>query len=80
MTIVAACTSAETGVGPAMASGSHTNSGPWADLPAAPKSSSTGIQVWTASPEPPGPVPASSPRALASTPPSPCSENVPYCW
>src|SRR3954471_2541201 len=29
--------SAETGVGPAMASGSHTYSGSWADLPQAPK-------------------------------------------
>ena len=39
---MAAWMSAETGVGPAMASGSHTNSGIWADLPAAPMKSSTG--------------------------------------
>ena len=55
MTIVAAWTSADTGVGPAIASGSHTNSGPWADLPKAPSISSTGIQVFTASDEPSGP-------------------------
>ena len=35
MTIVAAWISAETGVGPSMASGSQLNSGIWADLPAA---------------------------------------------
>ena len=31
--MVAAWISADTGVGPAMASGSHTKSGSWADLP-----------------------------------------------
>jgi hypothetical protein len=36
VTIVAAWMRADTGVGPAMASGSHTDSGSWADLPTAP--------------------------------------------
>ena len=36
-TIVAAWIRAETGVGPSMASGSHTCSGNWADLPTAPQ-------------------------------------------
>jgi len=40
VTIVAAWMSAETGVGPAIASGSQTNSGICADLPAAATSSS----------------------------------------
>ncbi len=31
--MVAAWMRADTGVGPSMASGSHTNSGSWADLP-----------------------------------------------
>ena len=47
MTIVAAWISAETGVGPAIASGSQTCSGIWADLPQAPISSSTPIAVIT---------------------------------
>ena len=45
MTIVAAWIRAETGVGPAMASGSHTNSGSCADLPTAPTSSSSVMAV-----------------------------------
>ena len=36
VTMVAAWMSADTGVGPSMASGSHVKSGPWADLPHAP--------------------------------------------
>ena len=39
--MVAAWISAETGVGPAMASGSQTCSGNWADLPMAPPNSSS---------------------------------------
>src|SRR5213083_2189729 len=39
VTMVAAWMSADTGVGPSMASGSHTNSGSWADLPQAPRKS-----------------------------------------
>ena len=39
--MVAAWISAETGVGPAMASGSHTKSGIWADLPVAATKKST---------------------------------------
>ena len=46
MTIVAAWISAETGVGPSIASGSQTCSGNWALLPTAPaKSSSATIQI-----------------------------------
>ncbi len=45
VTIVAAWISAETGVGPSMASGSQTWSGSWADLPIAPASSSSEIAV-----------------------------------
>ena len=45
MTIVAAWMSADTGVGPAIASGSHTDSGSWADLPAAPRKNSSAIAV-----------------------------------
>ena len=37
VTMVAAWISAETGVGPSIASGSHTWSGNWADLPTAPR-------------------------------------------
>ena len=43
MTIVAAWISAETGVGPSIASGSHACSGNWPDLPHAPSSSSSVI-------------------------------------
>ena len=45
MTIVAAWISADTGVGPAMASGSQTYSGSCADLPTAPTNSSRAIAV-----------------------------------
>ena len=45
VTIVAAWISAETGVGPAIASGSHTCRGSCADLPTAPPSSSSEIAV-----------------------------------
>ncbi len=47
VTIVAAWMSAETGVGPAMASGSHTYSGSWALLPAAPSRNSSSAAVST---------------------------------
>src|SRR3954467_3136020 len=43
--MVAAWISAETGVGPAMASGSHTDSGSWAALPTAPMKSSAAMAV-----------------------------------
>ncbi len=43
--MVAAWINAETGVGPAMASGNHTCSGTWADLPTAPAKSSKAITV-----------------------------------
>ena len=43
MTIVAAWISAETGVGPSIASGSQVWSGSWADLAKAPTSSSRQI-------------------------------------
>src|SRR5687767_1785337 len=45
LTIVAACISAETGVGASIANGSHTCSGTWADLPIAPTRSNSGITV-----------------------------------
>ena len=44
-TIVAAWISAETGVGPAIASGSHVYSGNWADLPIVPPNISSAAQV-----------------------------------
>ena len=43
--MVAAWISAETGVGPSMASGSHACSGNWPDLPHAPSRSSSPIAV-----------------------------------
>src|SRR4029077_17369294 len=45
VTIVAAWMSADTGVGPSMASGSHEYSGSWADLPVAPKNSAMQMSV-----------------------------------
>jgi hypothetical protein len=50
VTIVAAWMSAETGVGPAMASGSQTYSGICADLPVAPMKSSTQMMVMASVP------------------------------
>src|SRR3954447_13115614 len=68
--MVAAWMRAETGVGPAMASGSHTYSGSWADLPAAPTNSSAAIAVavvtgrlWAWASSPVGPEYDSVPRA-----------------
>src|SRR5688572_22660501 len=52
VTIVAAWISADTGVGPAMASGSHTYSGICALLPAAPTNSSRQIATAVAEPTP----------------------------
>ncbi len=43
--MVAAWISAETGVGPAIASGSQTNSGSWADLPTAPMKNSSAMAM-----------------------------------
>ena len=45
MTIVAAWMSADTGVGPAIASGSHRYSGSWALLPHAPTNNIIAIPV-----------------------------------
>ena len=45
VTIVAAWISAETGVGPSIASGSQTYRGIWADLPTAPRNMSSVIAV-----------------------------------
>ena len=45
VTIVAAWMSADTGVGPSMASGSHTCSGNWALLPTAPRKRRSAIAV-----------------------------------
>src|SRR5580765_3320336 len=47
VTIVAAWINADTGVGPAIASGSQTCSGSWADFPIAPANSSKAITVAT---------------------------------
>ena len=44
-TIVAAWISADTGVGPAIASGSHVYSGNWADLPIVPPNISSAAHV-----------------------------------
>ena len=48
--MVAAWMSADTGVGPSMASASHGNSGIWADLPATPTSSSRQMAVMLPAP------------------------------
>src|SRR5436309_14510801 len=53
VTIVAAWISADTGVGPAIASGSHTYSGICADLPHAPRNSNNAASLHT--PRPPRP-------------------------
>ena len=45
VTIVAAWISAETGVGPSIASGSQKYSGSWALLPTAPRNSSAAMAV-----------------------------------
>ena len=45
VTMVAAWIRADTGVGPAIASGNHTESGSCADLPAAPRKNSSAIDV-----------------------------------
>ena len=45
VTIVAAWMSADTGVGPSIASGSHTYSGNWAHLPTAPTNRRSAIAV-----------------------------------
>ena len=52
-TIVAEWTSALTGVGPSMASGSQTWSGNCADLPMAPRKNNTAAAVMTVSDKPP---------------------------
>ena len=49
-TMVAAWIIAETGVGPSMASGSHTCSGHWADLPTVPRNSNSPIKPAMESP------------------------------
>ena len=53
--MVAAWMRADTGVGPAMASGSQTSSGSWADLPTAPTNSSTAMAVAVDVASPPAP-------------------------
>jgi hypothetical protein len=58
VTMVAAWMRADTGVGPSMASGSHTCNGSWADLPTAPANSSRAITVA---------VPLASPSAPSNT-------------
>src|SRR5437867_11874120 len=53
VTIVAAWISADTGVGPAIASGSHTYNGICADFPHAPTNSNKAAAVHTPVPSPP---------------------------
>ena len=60
VTIVAAWIRADTGVGPAMASGNHTYSGSWADLPAAASRNSTTASVAVREPSSPDRVRMSS--------------------
>src|SRR5881275_3615625 len=50
VTMVAAWISAETGVGPCMASGSHVYRGIWADLPVQPRNKKSVIAVAAAPP------------------------------
>src|SRR5437016_13612423 len=57
VTMVAAWMSADTGVGPSMASGSQMNNGIWADLPTAPRNSSRVMAVMV-----PGPMRATAPN------------------
>ena len=64
-TMVAAWIRALTGVGPSMASGSHTCSGNWALLPTAPTKSSRQIQVMVPD--------ATSPLSACSNTPANCS-------
>src|SRR3954453_22368812 len=71
VTIVAAWMSADTGVGPAMASGSHTYSGSCADLPQAPTKSSTAMA---------GAVVVARPPAPLMIPGSPEYGSVPSAW
>ena len=60
VTIVAAWISADTGVGPAIASGSQVNSGTWADLPQHPPNRSSAAMASS--------VPCSPAATAASTP------------
>ena len=70
VTIVAAWISAETGVGPSIASGSHTCSGSCADLPVAPTKSSSVAIVIT-------PMPSVSGARLAASAATPWKSKVP---
>ena len=73
-TIVAAWISADTGVGPSIASGSQVWSGNCPDLPTAPQNTSSPIQVETASP-PTIPAAPNRPSAPASRQPAPPSNS-----
>ena len=64
-TIVAACISAETGVGPSMASGSQTCSGNWALLPIAPQKTRAAAMAAMPQPSPP-------PNCISKRPAAPC--------
>jgi len=69
VTIVAAWISADTGVGPCMASGSHVYRGICADLPVQPRNRNRAIAVAAA--------PVSAVGAWANTAPK---SSVPKCW
>ena len=79
VTIVAAWISAETGVGPSIASGSHTYRGSCADFPQAPTNSSRVAAVIIGSPN--GEVPAARRsvhvRDTAATPSTSAMKNMP---
>src|SRR5690606_11452679 len=62
VTMVAAWIRADTGVGPAMASGNHVCKGIWADFPTAPPTSRSAMAVAPAGP--PGQEAASDPESL----------------
>ena len=77
VTIVAACMSALTGVGPSIASGSHVWSGNCPDLPIAPANTPAAIHVAA----PPAIIPASTPayRSAMSKPFSPAADSASCC-
>ncbi len=75
VTIVAAWMSAETGVGPAMASGSQMYSGIWALLPAHPRKKKSAMVVISAPPNTNVGATASSPRK-SSVPKFANSRNI----
>ena len=62
--------SADTGVGPSIASGNHTYSGIWADLPVAPMNSSSAMAATTPKPRSTGSCAMAAFSSLKSTVPN----------